>query len=162
MKIGADVEVIAGAFEGHSAIIESLVNGTKAEVRLDSGVKVVVNLGDLDEVEIVSHMGEKSNPPGPVLVMLNSKERVAMRVQQIVRAALDDAAIEEEKGRIARNIAALEARLREGKAQLATLGKVRANAEKHARRVARMRLSDAAAIAEVKAQPEVARFARKQ
>ena len=121
--------------------------GDKAEVLFDNGIKHIVPLVNLDEFEeaVITPTTEKE------VVQGSGNVDPSVRVDMLVSLALDSDAIESDRRAIEAKIARLKAQLVSLGSESKDLAKVAVKARTAANRVSRMKLSDAAKIAEIKA-----------
>lgn len=120
--------------------------GAFAEVQFDCGIKQVVSLVNLDEFEdTIMPTTEKE------IVQGQGNADPSARVDMLIAMALDSDAIESERRAIESKIARLKAQLVSLGSESKDLSKVAVKARSAANRVFRMKLSEAAKIAEIKA-----------
>lgn len=122
------------------------LRGDKAEVKFDNGIQHVVPLVNLDEFDeaVITPTTEKE------VVQGNGNPDPSARVDMLVALALDSGAIGSAELAIAAKIARLKLQLASLTLESKELAKVAVKARSAAVRVSRMKLSEAAKIAEVK------------
>jgi hypothetical protein len=118
-----------------------------AEVKFDSGVKIVVPLVNLEECEEVKTLPTTEKE----IVQGQGKPDSNASVEILVMTALDSDAIEKEQARLVAHIERLKGQIASMGLEVKELGKIGPRALSTARRVFKMKLSDAAKIAEIKA-----------
>lgn len=123
------------------------LKGDMAEVKFDNGIQQVVPIVNLDEFNdaVIAPTTEKE------IVQGNGNPDPSARVDMLVALALDSDEIENERRAIEAKIVRLKAQLASLSSEAKELAKVAVKARSAAVRVSRMKLSDAAKIAEIKA-----------
>lgn len=141
--------------DGETGKITRFINdGRVAEVKLDSGSKVCTPIEKLEILTAAQTIGEK--PPIEVIYrQAPTMVKAEYRADMIFAAAVDVEAIEDEKISIDQNIDEYKKKILRLLEDKKRINKVIEIAKMHSRRVSKMKISDAAAIVEVKNIPEV-------
>lgn len=136
-------------------VLAVFADKTSAEVQFDSGVKLVVPLADLDEFDEIETLPTTENTPkqGQGEVDMDAV------IEMMITVAADLPALAAASGSIERRIAGLKAQIAKLQEEKREVAKLMPHIRSVAKRVARMKLSDAAKIAEVKA--ACGKYARK-
>lgn len=139
-------------------VLAILADKQAAEVRFDSGVRMVVPLASLDEFEGVT----SSQPPETIALPAQGQASIDPEaiIDMMVTVALDTQALDAAVCSIEAKVARMKDQIAKLSEERKELSKVLPHAKSVARRVQRMKLSDAAKVAEVAA--SAGAYARKR
>ena len=145
---------------GETGKIVNVLLNEKAEVKLDCGIKIIVPLVDLEQLEEVNTIKEK--PPIAIEIKeLSPEQKLENRANYILQMAIDEPAIMAEQERLDKSIEQLKTKLEATLKARREWNKILPLACRRAKYIAKLRLTDAAAIVELANDPELKKYSRK-
>jgi len=135
-------------------------NGKVAELELAGNVRICCFVDKLELVDLVETIGPKPAIKTPKPNITPDDER-HMRAERLMYTAIDFPAIIKEKEMLESSIVRMQKKIVETQEQLKQLDNLPKLAAKRANRLARMKLSDAAVIAEIASIDELKSFVKK-